>query len=156
MKKVLVDEKGKAWITCDQCKHTSAVDLSNRSAGEHLLDYKCVKCETVSEVTCEFRKSFRKEVCLNGTFVQQQPRDVQGGRIEITDISKSGIKFKTRVKYNFKPGYLLKLTFTLDDRHQTLLNQMIVVKWIDGQMVGGEFIRQEPWVQQKLGFYFMS
>jgi len=157
MQKVLVSEKGVAWITCDKCKNTSEVDLSGRSdRDEPVINYKCAKCEAVSVVSCEYRKSHRREVNLNGTFIQQQPREDYAGRIEIKDISKTGVRFKTRVKYDFKPGYLLKLTFTLNDRNKTNINQIIEVKWVSGQMVGGEFKHQDQWTQRQLGFYFMS
>ncbi len=156
MQKVLVNDKGIAWITCDHCKHTSSVDLSGSNGVVNVIEYKCSKCEAVYEVTCEFRKTYRKEVSLHGTFIQQQPMEEQAGRIEITDLSKTGIKFRTRVKYNLKPGYILKLTFTLDDRNKTLVDQMIEVKWVDGQTVGGTFIHQDQWTQKELGFYFMS
>lgn len=156
MQKVLVNEKGMAWITCGQCNHTSAVDLSGSSDGINVMQHKCIKCDALFDVTCEFRKSYRKEVSLQGNFIQQQPREDQAGRIEITDISKIGVKFKTRVKYNFKPGYILKLTFTLDDGKKTIINQMTEVKWVSGQFVGGQFVNQDPWTQKQLGFYFMS
>jgi len=156
MQKILVNEKGMAWITCVQCKHTSEVDLRGLSEGVNAIEHKCLKCEAVFEVTCEFRKFYRKEVSLQGTFIQQHPIEEQAGRIEITDLSKIGIKFKTRLKYNFKPGYILKLTFKLDDRNKTIINQMIEVKWVSGQLVGGEFVRQDQWTQKQLGFYFMS
>ena len=156
MQKVLVNEKGMAWITCEKCKHTAGVELNRLGDLGHVEDYRCPKCEAVFEVSYEFRKSYRKEVNLNGTFSQQQPRQDYVGRIEIKDISKTGVKFKTRVKYDFKPGYLLKLTFTLDDRNKTEINQLIEVKWVSGQMVGGEFKQQDQSTKQKLGFYFMS
>jgi hypothetical protein len=156
VQKVLVNEKSMAWITCGQCKHTSAVDLSGSSDGDNIIAYKCLKCEAVFDVACEFRKSYRKAVSLQGTFRQQQPIENQAGRIEITDLSRTGIKFKTRLKYNFQPGYILKLTFTLDDRNKTIVNQTTEVKWACGQLVGGQFIHQDQWTQKQLGFYFMS
>jgi len=156
MQKVLVNEKRIAWITCGQCKHTSEVDLQGLREGINIIDHKCSKCEAVFEVACEFRKSYRKEVNLQGTFIQQQPLEEQAGRIEITDLSRIGIKFKTRVKYNLRPGYLLKVKFTLDDRNKTILNPVIEVKWVSGQLVGGEFVHQDQWTQKQLGFYFMS
>ncbi|OPY13125.1 MAG: PilZ domain protein [Syntrophus sp. PtaB.Bin001] len=156
MQNVSVDEKGQAWITCDSCKHTSIVDLSNHGAGVNIMNYKCLKCGTEFEVTCEFRKFYRKEVGLNGTFIQQKPLKEQAGRIEIIDISRIGLKFKTRVNFDFKPGYILKLTFTLNNRNKTILNQLIEVKWVSGQIVGGEFINMDQWTRQQLGFYFMT
>jgi len=156
MQKVLVNEKGITWITCEKCKNTSELDLNKLGNREPVINYRCMKCETEFEVSCEFRMSFRKEVNLNGTFIQQHPREDYAGRIEIKDISKTGIRFKTRVKYDFQPGYLLKLTFTLDDRNQTNINQVIEVKWVSGQMVGGEFKYQDQFTQRQLGFYFMS
>ncbi len=157
MQKVLVNEKGKAWITCEKCKNTSEVDLSKVSnCSSIVINYRCAKCEAEFEVSCEFRKSYRKGVQLNGTFVQQQPREDYAGRIEILDISKTGVRFKTRVKYDFKPGYLLKLTFNLDDSNKTSISQLVEVKWVSGQLVGGEFKQQDPSAQKQLGFYFMS
>lgn len=156
MQKVLVNEKGTAWVTCENCKNTSEIDLSNRSDHSPVINYRCGKCETELELRCEFRRSYRKEVNLNGVFFQQEPREDYVGRIEILDISKIGVKFKTRVRFDFKPGYLLKLTFTLDDRNKTNINQMIEVKWVNGLMVGGEFKHQDPRTKQLLGFYFMS
>lgn len=156
MQKVLVNEKGIAWITCGQCKHTSAVDLQGLQEGINIIDHQCLKCEAVFEVSCEFRKSYRKGVNFQGTFIQQQPFEEQAGRIEITDLSRIGIKFKTRLKYNLQPGYLLKVKFTLDDRNRTTLNPVIEVKWVSGQLVGGEFVHPDQWTQRQLGFYFMS
>jgi len=156
MQKVLVNEKGIAWITCNHCKHTSVVDLNGFGEGINVIEHKCSKCEAVSEVACEFRKSYRKEVSLQGTFVQQRPGEELAGRIEVTDLSRVGIKFKTRVTYDFKLGCILKLSFTLDDRNKTQVNQMTEVKWVEGRMVGGEFVNQDQWSEKQLGFYFMS
>jgi len=60
------------------------------------------------------------------------------------------------VKFDFKPGYLLKLSFSLDDAKKTNINQTVEVKWVNGQLVGGEFRNQDHWTSQQLGFYFMS
>ncbi|ABC78161.1 hypothetical cytosolic protein [Syntrophus aciditrophicus SB] len=156
MQKVLVNEKGMAWITCEKCSHTSGIDVSRLSDRAPFIRYKCVKCDAEFDVACEFRKSYRKEVHLNGVFIQQQPREDYAGRIEILDISKTGVRFKTRVKFDFKPGYLLKLSFSLDDAKKTNINQTVEVKWVNGQLVGGEFRNQDHWTSQQLGFYFMS
>ncbi|SEM55738.1 PilZ domain-containing protein [Syntrophus gentianae] len=159
MRKVLVNEKNMAWVTCEKCSNTSSVDLSNLSkisGSIHIINYKCVGCATVFEVACEFRRVNRKEVSLNGSFIQQQPMEDYAGRIEIIDISKTGIKFKTRVKYNFKPGYILKLTFTLNDGRKTNVNQIIEVKWVSGQIIGGEFKNQDQRTKTDIGFYLMT
>lgn len=156
MQNVLVNEKGVAWITCEKCKHTSEVDFGGRAGREPVIRYRCVKCENEFEVRFEFRRFYRKEVHLNGVFIQQQPDQNYAGRIEILDISKTGVRFKTRVKFDFKPGYLLQLSFSLDDAKKTDIRQIVEVKWVHGLMVGSEFKHLDPWTKQQLGFYFMS
>lgn len=153
MQPVLVGEKGMAWITCEKCNHASAVDLSKRPDSQaNSIDYKCANCAAVFKIYCEFRKSQRKEVHLNGTFIQL-PKEDMGGRIEVEDISTIGIRFRTRVKYDFKLGDILKLTFTLDDINNTVINQVVEVRWISGLILGGEFKNQDQWNQEQLNSY---
>jgi hypothetical protein len=156
MQKVLVNEKGKAWINCEKCRNSTSVDMKEINLTGNIINYKCAKCETEFDVLCEFRKSFRKDVNLEGTFVQQHPRGNNAGKMEVKNISKIGIMIKIQGKSIIKPGYILKVTFILNDTNRTNINQLIEVKWVNGQMMGGEFIQQDMWTKQQLGFYFMS
>jgi hypothetical protein len=155
MQKVLVNEKGKAWVSCEKCKNSAETDLNKIDGCKQIINHQCVRCGAVSEVFCEFRKSLRKDVSLNGTFSQQYPRKNQAGKIEIKNISKLGVMLKTQGNYDFKPGDVLKLAFILDDRNRSKINELIEVKWVNGQMLGGEYIQQDMWTKQQIGFYLM-
>lgn len=148
--KAFVNDNGMTSISCPVCglvRETSVAKFRNQ---RHVLAVKC-KCNTTFKVHLEFRKFFRKNTDLEGVYTILPP-DSGGGRIQIKNISRSGIGFSVSGKHFITTGQSARIIFTLDNRKNTALDKMVVIKSVRENYIGCAFVENQEF-EKELGFY---
>jgi hypothetical protein len=161
VEKVFVNADDTATLQCPQCRKTKIVDVSSfiRPDAPSRLKVKC-PCTRVFTVSLEKRKNFRKETCLEGTYrfpADADDRDTPEaqGRIQVLDISRTGMRIGLFAKPKFQVGDLLHVSFRLDTSQRPLVERSVYVKNISGLSIGVEYASQ-PTMDSVLGFYLFN
>jgi c-di-GMP-binding flagellar brake protein YcgR len=104
----------------------------------------------------ENRKTYRKEVQLNSYYLKL-PSTTERGTMAVKDVSLGGIGFTTSesAKHNFSEGDHIWLTFELDDKKQSKIEQSAVVIFVKDRHIGCEFTNLSEQNRKLLGFYLM-
>lgn len=150
--KSFVKENDNATIVCPECKSNKTIGVAQFRNRQHFLKVKC-KCGHSFKVQLEFRRNFRKDLDLEGTYDLDAPA-IGGGRTKIVNLSLSGACFEVRGIHNLKVGQKGSLVFTLDNRKQTVLIKQVVIKSVRNNQIGCEFIADKAF-EKDLGFYLL-
>lgn len=155
--KTFVNSNNTAIITCPKCKKARSIDAAGYKNRKHTIAVRC-SCQHTFETLLDFRKHFRKETNLEGSYVMVPPA-VGSGMLCILNISKQGvgftIGFSVKGSNTIVPGQKINLTFQLDDKKRTTLEKTIMVRTVNDQYVGGEFEVTQAY-DKDLGFYLLS
>lgn len=150
--KVYIGADGSAAVVCPYCgvvKKVHTEQFKNKS----FIKARC-GCKAVFGVKFEFRKHFRKQVSLAGTYAILPDRSFTF-QVKIRDLSKEGIGFEVMGRSLPRPGDELWVEFTLDDAHRSEISRKVIVRNVRGRQVGCQFSEAELY-DKKLGFYLMS
>ncbi|MFO7840166.1 MAG: PilZ domain-containing protein [Desulfosalsimonadaceae bacterium] len=157
--KVFVNSDNTATLQCPKCRKTRMVDVSRyiRTDTSNRLKVRC-PCKYQFVVSLEKRKNFRKETCLDGIYriPESGPGESETqGRIQVLDISKTGLRLKLFSRPRFQPGDLITVEFRLDDGKNTLIERDVYVRNIKKDEIGVEFA-SIPSLDSALGFYMLN
>jgi hypothetical protein len=164
-KKVFIEDDGKVRITCPECNHAQIVP-AKKLQNKHRLKVKC-RCTSVFGIQVEFRKKFRKESNLDGFFHKIYLGDLQGETLNesetthikavncrILDISKEGLGLGLLGEHRIETGDTLKVTFTLDNSADSKIEKKVVVRWVQNNRAGCEFLYTEK-EDKMISFYLL-
>ncbi len=151
---VFVNQENKAVFTCPSCTKARTKDVSkvlheNKSA---TIKVKC-PCGHIFPVVLERRKYYRKATKLPGIFIPE--KKLKEFPMTVTNLSRSGLEFKSYENNNLKVGDRLKAEFRLDDKSRSLMSKEVIVKKIEGTTVGAEFCVMDEY-DKVLGFYLFN
>ena len=104
-------------------------------------------------VSLEFRKAYRKEINLPGTYTLL-PEKIHTGRMLVLNVSKTGVGLQVVGKHRLSVDEELEVSFVLDDVHDSKINKKVVIKLVQGKYVGCEFLDVTSH-DKALGFYLM-
>jgi hypothetical protein len=154
---VYITTANEAVFRCPQCQRTKTVDASVFDKLAPPLRFK-MKCPCGHETTAivEQRRRFRKEVSLPGRFVHLVNGQPKGkGLMMVKDLSVTGMKLAIAASSTMSAGDLLKVEFNLDDSTRSPITKKLIVRNINGIVVGTEFAPTET-LDKALGFYLRS
>lgn len=148
--KAFVNDGDETTLVCPKC--STAKTLSVRQFRHHLqlLKAKC-NCGHSFRVQLEFRRHYRKPTELPGTYDLSQPA-FGGGAAKIVNLSLSGACFEVRGMHDLKIGQKGMLVFTLDNRKKTVVSKNVIIRTVNGNRIGSEFIDDRAF-DKDLGFY---
>jgi len=148
---IFIHNENKAVFTCPQCTKSKTVDVSKIIFKTSKLNLK-VKCPCghIFPVILERRKFYRKETNLRGFFVLEN--DSRELPMTVTNISRSGLQFKSAANVNFKLDDRVVMEFRLDDKAKSLIKKKGIIKRIEGMTIGVEFSFIDEY-DKVLGFY---
>jgi hypothetical protein len=153
IEKVYVNPDNTAVVKCPHCETTKIVPVGKFKGPKRRLKIRC-GCKASFRISFEFRKAYRKKVQLSGDYTKVAP--AQGrGKMQVKDISMTGIKFATATKHNLAAGEALSLAFTLDDRNRSRVEKDVVIRWVKDKEVGCQFTESLQY-DKVFGFYLMS
>jgi hypothetical protein len=155
MKTLYVNAKQEVTISCDHCGRTHNTKVPLHIRGNTPVQAKCL-CGQTTDVTFEFRQTYRKNIFLQG-LLRRHATDVVGQTAQLRNLSKSGIKFTTSWWRNICPHDILSITFILDNPQRSKIDKRVMIKYIDKQVIGAQFCPEDQWSYQKeIGFYLMG
>ena len=149
--KTFVRPDGTVTITCPGCDKSKNATVEHFKGKKHSLNVTC-PCKTQFTVELDFRKQYRKEVNLPGTYRVIKPPGGGNGDVQILNISLNGLGFSFSGMQGIKKGQTVELAFQLDDKKQTKLVKEMVVCSVDNNYVGSEFSNKDLF-EKDLGFY---
>ncbi len=144
-------------IRCDRCQRTKVLDLAPYGDIRQPLQIK-IKCACGHNFSSliEKRRVYRKAVKLKGSFVHYVDGQPKGkGAMTVVDLSSNGLKLKLASGETMSVGDMLKVEFHLDDPRRSLITKKLIVRNVQAQLVGTEFVPTET-SDKSLGFYLLS
>lgn len=150
--KAYVKEDNKATIVCPECGISKSISVENFRNKNHVVKIRC-QCNHTFKLQLEFRRHFRKETELHGTY-ELEPPATGGGRTKVVNLSLSGARFEVKGLHDLKVGQKGSLVFTLDNRKETILYKQVVIKTVKDNLIGCEFVEDQAY-RKELGFYLL-
>lgn len=152
--KSFISRNNTASITCPKCRKTRNINVEKYRFRRHTIKVRC-SCNHSFAVLLDFRKHFRKETNLDGTFVMVPP-GVGSGKLNVLNLSKIGIGFTIGFAvdgaHKIVPGHKVRVTFQLDNKKQTVINKNVIIRAVSDNYIGGEFDVNQAF-EKDLGFY---
>jgi hypothetical protein len=149
--KVFLGSNGKTTVKCPFCgtSHRTEVpkDFHNK-----LLKGKC-NCGESFPLLFDSRKYYRKAVWLPGEYWNSVgEKDL----MTVTTLSFSGAGFESGRMYpSVKTGETIRLNFLLKRNDRLWIRSSALVRRVNGNHVGVDFIGMDDYQQKCLGFYLM-
>ena len=140
VQKVFLTQSGKADFFCPECQTRKQMDISKfvHIDKEIKLKITC-KCSHIFSVVLERRKHVRKDVRLSGILIdgkKQYP-------VIIMDISRLGLKIKTKQVLDLNIDDKILVKFTLDDAKESRVSKDVIITKIDQEYISTRFLSQE-------------
>ena len=142
VKTIYANHQEQWTLVCEQCGKTKVLNVSDRKQIGRLLKVKC-GCGHVFFIRIEGRKYYRKPTMLPGTYVKIGEHISQGletGTMMVEDLSKTGLRLRTKIKHTIQVEDIIRVRFHLDDARHAEVNKLAVVKWVDAYGVGATFL----------------
>ena len=150
--KTFVKDDSQATIVCPACSVAKTISVEEFRHRQHVLKVKC-NCGHSFSLQLEFRQFFRKETELQGVYDTKPPAR-GGGIATIVNLSLIGACFEVRGVHDLKIGHKGSLVFTLDNRKETVLYRQVIIRSVDGNRIGCEFVEDRAF-EKELGFYLL-
>ena len=152
---VFVNDENMALIHCPHCDSIKQVPVSKFKGTKHTLKVKCA-CGEVFQVDLNFRKNLRKKTDLAGTCHKASEHKSLSVECLIVNLSFRGIGIKLLQPVNIVKGSQLVVSFVLDDTKKTLVERKLLVRHLEDNYIGGEFVDFEgDNFDKHIGFYLM-
>ena len=150
--KVFVKDDDSAVIKCPFCRSVRTVSAAKFKELNKVLKVKCV-CKQIFGVKFEFRKMYRKDTNLSGSYVSLSTA-TDGGNITVKNVSMDGIGFVPLFQHNTEANDTIEVTFTLDNNDATVIEKKAIVKMSTANYIGCEFVEKDVY-NKALGFFLM-
>ncbi len=164
VKKVQVCSDNLAKLSCPTCRAVRTAEVGQFKDFGNILSVKCV-CNSKFAIKLEFRQHKRKPTNLDGyciksevagDFENSERNKRHACNCMIKNLSREGAGFVNLGKQQISTGSNVWLQFSLDDNNNTEITREAVVKIIQDDFVGCEFIPRPCGVEPALGFYLMA
>lgn len=159
VKKIYANEHEKGTLVCEQCGKTRIINVSDFKNIGKPLKVKC-NCGHAFFISIEVRKFYRKKTSLTGEYFKisnDVSKGLEKGTMIVEDVSRTGIGFRTKLRHNIGVHDVIRVKFSLDNDKQTEVTKSAVVKRVNEQFIGAEFIDFDGYneTNRTLGFYLM-
>lgn len=153
--RTFISKDDKATFKCPKCGKLQVKDVAQfKNIDKATIKVKCkCPCGHVYKIILERRREVRKPVSFVGTYTAlEKGMDVKG-RMTIVDLSRSGLRFQTRMPQQFEVGEKVQIEFNLNDQQQTPIKRNVIVRSQHGNSVGASFESADHY--DKLGTYLL-
>jgi len=137
-------------IVCPSCYSAKTTSVKQFRDQRLTLRVKC-KCGHVFRIELEFRRQRRKNTELHG-ISKLHASTFGDGDVKIVNLSLGGVGLEVEGIHNIRIGHKGTISFTLDDRKQSVIMKDIIVRSIQGNNIGCEFVSDKAY-EKDLGFY---
>ncbi len=150
-----VRNDGTTTVTCPVCNRAKRTAIGPSAAYKHnALKARC-SCNAVFKVQLNYRSHYRKAVRLFGTYKTVYQDNVSKGAMDISNLSKGGLQYSFAGVNRMQTGSIIALDFELDNRQQTRIKKYAMVRSVNGNIIGCEFVDQDH-SDKALAFYLHS
>jgi len=149
--KTFVRDNNTATVICPACNRVKLISAEPYRNKKHVIQARCA-CGEIFTLRLDFRRHYRKQTSLPGTYSVITPGKPGGGVMHIRNISRVGLGFTVSGRHNLLIGDRIIATFQLNDRKQTKLRKEGIVRSIIGNYIGCQFPPDDP-IEKALGFY---
>jgi len=137
--KIFLTKSSNAVVLCPQCGKTKMVDFDRFIDMDKEIKLKVTcKCSHVFSVILERRRYVRTKVNLQGCLIDGN----KNYPITIMDISRMGIKLRTKEVLGLNPEYKVVIEFILDDAGGSKVSKDVIIRKIDKNYIKVEFLSQ--------------
>lgn len=151
--KFYADKEGDIAIVCPKCSHTRNMEVKDLKHIVPPVKISCV-CGNVFHCLMEFRRTYRKEVSLQGEYTSL--KDKHTGKMMVQDLSIEGLGFRTLVAHELQVDDIVEVKFQLDDRSESIVRRQARVKSTRGRFIIGAMFANLQYRDKALGFYLMA
>lgn len=148
--KVFVTKNGKANVSCPGCGKVKPMDVSRFKTMDQKVKLKCTcSCKTIFPIELERRQHIRKPVSLNGELLFGDKL----APIIVVDVSRLGLKLKTRNPFKLVKDDKITVKFTLDDVGKSRVSKEAEIKSVTADSLGVAFTSTDHY--DKFGHYIL-
>ena len=144
--KVYVRENNTATIVCPSCQTVKHFNADRYRQQRHSFSVRC-RCQNVFSVLLDFRRSYRKQTSLHGTYEVLSEGGIGGGIIHISNISRGGLGFTVSGLHRIEKGQLLNIEFQLNDKNKTVLKNRPSCERSTKTLLVASLNRTLPWIR---------
>ncbi|MBV5319146.1 MAG: PilZ domain-containing protein [Desulfobulbaceae bacterium] len=152
--KVHVREDNTATLVCPACGAVKLIAADKFKLARHTLKVKC-RCQETFNVLFDFRRHYRKQVSLPGTYEIISQGGVGGGIIHLNNLSRGGIGFTVSGLHQVKKDQVLLIEFQLNDKKKTVLKKKVLVITVEQNLIGCQFENNVE-MEKDLGFFLKN
>jgi hypothetical protein len=152
--KVHIRENNTATFICPSCGAVKHFEAGRFRHQRHSFSVRC-RCQQVFSVQLDFRRYYRKQTNLNGTYEILSEGGVGGGIIHISNVSRGGIGFTVSGLHRIEKDQLIQVEFQLNDKKKTVLKKQAVVKSVHQNSIGCQF-KCNADLDKALGFFLQA
>lgn len=152
--KVYVRENNTATLVCPSCRSVKHFDAGRYRHQRHTFSVRC-RCQLVFSILLDFRRNYRKQTSLHGTYEILSEGGIGGGIIHISNVSRGGLGFTVSGIHRIEKDQLLQVEFQLNDKNKTVLKKQALVRTVVQNSVGCEFQSNSD-MDKALGFFLQS
>ena len=148
--RVFLTKSGTANIACPLCGEVKQMDVSKFRDSKKEVRLKCTcKCKHAFSVILERRLQARKQVFLQGVVLRSEKQFP----VDILNISRMGLRIKTKDPLDIKLLDRVNIEFELDDATRSLVRKKMIARSIRKNEIGLEFVDRNHY--DKLGPYLL-
>lgn len=152
--KVHVRENNSATLVCPSCRTVKHFDAGRYRHQRHVFSVRC-RCNQVFSILLDFRRHYRKQTSLHGTYQILSEGGVGGGIIHIHNLSRSGLGFTISGLHAIQQDQVVEIEFQLSDKNKTVLKKQAIVRSVRQNSIGCEFISSSD-IDKALGFFLQN
>jgi PilZ domain len=136
---------GQGLVICAYCGATKGITIADFPSGKPLAV--ACGCGQRFSIRIEVRQFVRRSLHLPGEYERHCDERPQGSGPEpmiVENVSQQGLCFRTTHPHAVRLHETLSVHFTLDDAQRTPVSQRAVVKYVDDDVVGVQFLDCDP------------
>jgi len=152
--KVHVRENNTATLMCPACGAIKHIAAEKFRYGCHTINVRC-RCQQLFTVLLDFRRHYRKQTSLPGTYEIISEDGIGGGIIHINNISRGGVGFTVSGLHRIEKEQELLVEFQLNDKRKTTLKKRVLVKSVRQNAIGCQF-KDNAEMERALGFFLQN
>jgi PilZ domain len=155
-RKVYVKSRNAAALTCPSCHRTKIANLTQYTHITSPLKAKC-RCGClfdVPDVVLEARKFYRKKARLPGSYVKTVVDTM--GCMTVHEVSMTGLRFHTDKEHDLAVEDVLGVCFVFDDEKHTEMRRTVVIRHIQGRVIGAEFCDRHTYDLDLIHYLLLS
>ena len=155
--KVYITSTKMATFVCPNCNKSKTVNISKYTDLDKKVSVsvRC-PCGYAYVSILEKRKRYRKKTNLPGSYSRFiNGKLMDSGLLIVKDLSTIGMKLQINAANDCEVGDVIQVEFHTDDAQRAFIKKKVIIRSINGPIIGTEFAPTEG-IDKALGFYLFN